>query len=168
VTTADDPRPWLCDIGFGAGPLAPLELTPDAGEVRTGDWRFRLERTRGELDTGVWILHQFGHGGWASRIRFTENPSYRIDFAVANHFVSTSPRSPFVGRPFVQRMHPDAHHTLDATTWTVEYPDGTAKFHHVTPRDMPQLLSETFDIDLGPQDATALRAAPWETAGSTA
>ncbi len=162
VTTADDPRPWLCDVGFGAGPLAPLELS--AGDVLTGDWRFRLERTLGELDTVVWILHYFANGGWASRIRFTENPSYRIDFAVANHFVSTSPRSPFVSRPFIQRMHPDVHHTLDATTWTTDHPDGSARSHHVTPADLPDLLTEIFDIDLTPQDADALVLAPWAKA----
>lgn len=31
VTASDDDRVWLCDIGFGSGPAAPLELNPDAG-----------------------------------------------------------------------------------------------------------------------------------------
>ncbi|MGY2062773.1 arylamine N-acetyltransferase family protein, partial [Nocardia gipuzkoensis] len=37
VTTGEDERIWLCDVGFGAGPLAPLELSSDAGEMAAGD-----------------------------------------------------------------------------------------------------------------------------------
>lgn len=161
VTTGDDERVWLCDVGFGAGPLAPLELTPDAGEVRAGQWRFRLERTRGELGGEEWVLHHFARDGWIPRYTVAVHPQYRVDFAVGNHFVSTSPHSPFVARPFVQRLHPDVHHVLDAATLLTEYPDGTSQTKELTPADVPAVLAETFDIELSAADADALVAAPW-------
>ncbi|MFF0490823.1 arylamine N-acetyltransferase [Nocardia sp. NPDC004068] len=161
VTTADDERVWLCDVGFGAGPLAPLELNPDAGEVTAGQWRFRLERGRGELDSELWTLHQFGKDGWVDRHSFTLNPQYRIDFVVGNHFVATSPRSPFVTRPYVQRFHPDVHYVLDNTTFITEYPDGTADIRDLEPAELPKIVAEVFDIELTPADAERLATGFW-------
>ncbi|AHH17228.1 arylamine N-acetyltransferase [Nocardia nova SH22a] len=161
VTTADDERIWLCDVGFGGGPSAPLALEPDAGEVRAGDWRFRLERVRGELDSELWVLHQFAREGWVDRHSFTMNPQYRIDYAVGNHFVSTSPRSPFVTRPFVQRFRPDRHDVIDDTAWITEYPDGSSRTRDLSPRDLPKILAAEFDIELDDADAARLAAGEW-------
>ncbi|BDU01335.1 arylamine N-acetyltransferase family protein [Nocardia sputorum] len=161
VTTAADDRVWLCDVGFGAGPLAPFELSSETGEFAAGEWKFRLERTRGELDSELWVLHQYGRDGWIDRHSFTLNPQYRIDYAVGNHFVSTSPRSPFTTRPYVQRFHPDVHHVLDGTTFVTEYPDGTSDTRELEPADLPKILAEVFDIDLSDGDAAALAQARW-------
>ncbi|MEV0252618.1 arylamine N-acetyltransferase [Nocardia sp. NPDC050712] len=161
VTTSDDDRVWLVDVGFGAGPLQALELVDSPAEIAAGEWRFRLERTRGELDGELWVLHQFGRDGWVDRHAFTLNPQYRIDFRVGNHFVSTSPHSPFTTRPFVQRFHPGVHYVLDDLSFSAEYPDGSVEVREVRPAELPQLLSEVFDIDLDPADATRLTEAPW-------
>ncbi|WP_062988572.1 arylamine N-acetyltransferase family protein [Nocardia anaemiae] len=160
VTTDDDDRVWICDVGFGSGPLAPYELV-EGGEFALGDWLFRLERTTGELDSDLWVLHQFGRDGWIDRYTFTLNPQYRIDFAVGNHFVSTSPRSPFTARPFVQRFLPDVHHVLDNLTLITEYPDGSSETRELELAELPKILSEVFDIDLSEPDATALAQGPW-------
>ncbi|WP_228000816.1 arylamine N-acetyltransferase family protein [Nocardia australiensis] len=160
VTTSDDERVWLCDVGFGSGPLEPYELAA-SGEFSLGDWRFRLERTSGELDTDLWVLHQFGREGWIDRYTFSTNPQYRIDYAVGNHFVSTSPRSPFTARPFVQRFHPGVHHILDGTTLITEHPDGSSEVRELEPAQLPKILTEVFDIDLELADAAVLAAAPW-------
>lgn len=160
VTTGDDERVWICDVGFGSGPLAPYELV-EGGEFTLGDWRFRLEHTTGELDTDLWVLHQFGRDGWIDRYTFTLNPQYRIDFAVGNHFVSTSPRSPFTARPFVQRFLPDVHHVLDNLTLITEYPNGTSETRELELAELPKILTEVFDIELSEPDAAALAEGPW-------
>lgn len=160
VTTGDDERVWICDVGFGSGPLAPYELV-EGGEFTLGDWRFRLEHTTGELDTDLWVLHQFGRDGWIDRYTFTLNPQYRIDFAVGNHFVSTSPRSPFTARPFVQRFLPDVHHVLDNLTLITEYPNGTSETRELELAELPKILTEVFDIELSEPDAAALAQGPW-------
>ncbi|MFE3546127.1 arylamine N-acetyltransferase [Nocardia sp. NPDC059177] len=161
VSTGTDDRVWICDVGFGFGPLAPFELTETSGEFRLGQWRFRLERRTGELGTDLWVLHQFARDGWQDRYVFNLVPQYGIDYAVGNHFVSTSPHSPFTRRPFVQRFRPDAHHVLDDLTLTTEYPDGTAHSRELEPGELPKVLAEVFDIDLDEADTTALSATPW-------
>lgn len=161
VTARDDDRVWVCDVGFGRGPLEPYELVSGRGEFTLGAWRFRLERTEGELGRPVWTLHQFGRDGWIDRYTFTEEPQYRIDYAVGNHFVSTSPRSPFTTRPYVQRFHPETHHVLDGTTWTVEHADGSWETREVEPGELSKVLGEVFDIELSGSEAAALAATPW-------
>ncbi|WP_406273467.1 arylamine N-acetyltransferase [Nocardia sp. NBC_00881] len=156
VTTAEDDRVWLCDVGFGSGPLEPFELSTRTGEFAAGAWKFRLEHTVGALDSDLWLLHQFGREGWIDRYTFTSSPQYRIDYAVGNHFVSTSPRSPFTTRPYAQRFLPDVHHVLDGTTLTTERPDGSSDSRELDPADLPKILTEIFDIDLTEADAAAL------------
>ncbi|MFF0533376.1 arylamine N-acetyltransferase [Nocardia amikacinitolerans] len=161
VTTADDDRVWICDVGFGSGPLEPFELVERRDEFALGQWRFRLERTVGELDTDLWVLHQFGRDGWIDRYTFTTTPQYRIDFEVGNHFVSTSARSPFTARPFVQRFLPDVHHVLDGLNLITEHPDGSSETRELEPGELPKILEEVFDIELDPADAAELSTAPW-------
>lgn len=161
VTTRDDHRAWLCDVGFGRGPLEPYELVSGRGEFSLGAWRFRLEHAEGPLGRPVWTLYQFGRDGWIDRYTFTEEPQYRTDYAVGNHFVSTSPRSPFTVRPFVQRFHPETHHVLDGLAWTVEHADGSWETREVEPGELPKILNDVFDIDLSDSDATALAATSW-------
>lgn len=161
VTVPGDERVWLCDVGFGFGPLEPVELRAGRGEFRLGEWRYRLERRTGALGAPEWVLFQFGRDGWLDRHTFTENPQYRIDYVVGNHYVSTWPRSPFVTRPYIQRFLPGAHHVLDDLTLTTEYPDGAAQTRDIDPDDLPKVLAEVFDIDLDPADAAVLASAPW-------
>ncbi len=156
VTTADDDRIWLCDVGFGSGPLEPYQLYDDIREFRSGDWRFRLELTKGQLGEELWLLHQFGEDGWIVRYTFTTTPQYPIDYVVGNHYVSTSPRSPFTTRPYAQRFHPDRHVVVDGTTLTTRFPDGSAETTTIDPADLPKILNESFDIELDATDVAAL------------
>ncbi|AYF75663.1 arylamine N-acetyltransferase [Nocardia yunnanensis] len=164
VATADDDRHWLCDVGYGAGPLEPVELAPDRGEFRAGAWRFRLDRQLDAVGGELWTLYQFGKDGFVDRHTFATTPQYRVDFAVGNHFVSTSPRSPFTMRPFVQRFHADVHHQLDGTTWTTDYPDGTDEVRELEAGELPKVLAEVFDIELDEADAARLIRADWPAA----
>ncbi|MFF0612490.1 arylamine N-acetyltransferase [Nocardia tengchongensis] len=164
VKAADDDRIWLCDVGFGWGPLEPVELAGDRGEFGAGAWRFRLELGADPLGGELWTLHQFGRDGWVDRHTFATTPQYRVDFAVGNHFVSTSARSPFTMRPFVQRFHPEVHHQLDGTTWTTSYPDGSEQVRELEVAELPKILAEVFDIELEEADAARLVRAEWPAA----
>ncbi|MFD6355304.1 arylamine N-acetyltransferase family protein [Nocardia tengchongensis] len=164
VKAADDDRIWLCDVGFGWGPMEPVELAGDRGEFGAGAWRFRLELGADPLGGELWTLHQFGRDGWVDRHTFATTPQYRVDFAVGNHFVSTSARSPFTMRPFVQRCHAEVHHQLDGTTWTTSYPDGSEQVRELEVAELPKILEEVFDIELEEADAARLVRAEWSAA----
>ncbi|WP_063039054.1 arylamine N-acetyltransferase family protein [Nocardia grenadensis] len=156
VTTTDDERAWLCDVGFGSGPMEPIELAPVDGEFTVGAWRFMLEYETDVLGAGLWTLRHFSRNGWLTRRTFTMNPQYPIDQAVGNYYVSTSSHSPFTTRPIAQRLHPEVHHMLDGLTLHTNYPDGTGETRTVEPSDVPRILTEIFDIDLDTADAAKL------------
>ncbi|WP_067573370.1 arylamine N-acetyltransferase family protein [Nocardia acidivorans] len=164
VRPVDDERAWLCDVGFGSGPLEPIELTPDRGEFSLGAWRYRLELGADALGGELWTLFQFGRDGWVDRYTFGPNPQYRADYTVGNHFVSTSPRSPFTARPFIQRFLPEVHHQIDATTWTISHPDGTGEVRKLDTAELSKVLAEVFDIELTDADAAQLTRAQWSAA----
>ncbi|RDI54524.1 arylamine N-acetyltransferase family protein [Nocardia mexicana] len=151
VTAADDDRAWLCDVGFGSGPLEPIALTPSADEFTIGAWRFLLERDTDELGGALWTLHSFSHNGWTRRT-FSMNPQYRIDYVVGNHYTSTSSHSPFLTRPVLQRIHPEVHHMLDGTTLITDYPDGTGESRDLERSEVSKVLTEIFDIELDEAD----------------
>ncbi len=161
VSTTDDDRVWLCDVGFGSGPLEPIELIPNDREFAIGAWRFRLERGTDELGGELWTLHHFNRDGWLLRRTVAMNPQYRIDNVVGNHYVSTSRHSPFTMRPVLQRIHPDVHYMLDGTTLITGYPDGTGDTRELERAEIPKLLTEIFDIELDEADITELVQESW-------
>ncbi|OEJ44845.1 acetyltransferase [Streptomyces agglomeratus] len=165
-----DGRRWLSDIGFGASPLEPVELVdgPGGSETTDGVWAYRLRR--GEVTPGAdgWTLYQPTGGregesddtgdGWMARHTFTLDPQYPVDFRTANHFIATSPHSPFSSRPFVQRVRPDRLHLLDNRTLTTVRPGaaGEPEVRELEPHEVPKVLSDVFGIDLTPDDADLL------------
>ncbi|MEU8302712.1 arylamine N-acetyltransferase [Actinomadura sp. NPDC048955] len=154
----DEPA-WLCDVGFGAGPLEPLRLVDGEEAVQDG-WGFRLRRGRTVTTwtphTAEWEMHQRGPGGWVQRHTFVLNEVFRIDFEVGSYYVSTSARSPFTTRPFVQKFSSDALRVLDGTKLTVTRPDGTAESRTLAPEDVPGTLAEDFGIVLEGEDPDRL------------
>lgn len=165
ITTADDERVWIVDVGFGSGPSEPYQLTDEHGEFSLGGWLFRLERRRGELGDELWVLRHFAREGWVDRYTFTMNPQYPVDFAVGNHFVSTSPRSPFTKRPFIQSFGSGVHHTLDGVDLTTEYPDGSSESRVLALEELTETLSKIFGIELSDADNAAVRS--WLAPGSS-
>ncbi|MFJ6695734.1 arylamine N-acetyltransferase [Streptomyces sp. NPDC091272] len=176
-----DGRRQLCDVGFGASQLEPIEMIRgEAGnEVRQDSWRYWLRE--GEVSPGAhgWALHQPAAGtgtatartatgtgtgtaadgsGWMVRHTFTETPQYPIDFRVSNYFVASNPHSPFSRRLYVQRVLPDRLHVLDELTLTTSSPDpdvptGTRVLE---PAEVPRVLAELFDIRQSAEEATLL------------
>nr|WP_073446936.1 arylamine N-acetyltransferase [Streptomyces yunnanensis] len=154
VRPADDDRWWLCDVGFGRGPLEPIEIA-DNNEVDFGGWRFRLERRAGAFGDDWW-LYQHETDGWLDRHTFTLTPQYSIDYVVGSHYVSTHPRSPFVKRPFAQRFTATAHHRLDAALWTITTPDGEQTERKLETHELGEVLEEHFGISLRPGELARL------------
>ncbi|MFI1973278.1 arylamine N-acetyltransferase [Streptomyces cinnamoneus] len=155
VKAVDDERLWLCDVGFGQGPLEPVELA-DGVEADLDGWRFRVERRPGRFGIDDWWLHQYGTDGWIDRHTFTLGPRFPIDFVVGNHYVATHPRSPFVQRPVLQRFSATHCDVLDATEWSTVRPDGTRTARKIEPADLAQVMEEQFGILLSPEEHALL------------
>lgn len=152
---ADDERAWLCDVGFGHGQLAPVPLA-DGAETTGERWAFHLGRSGAP---GEWILYAREAGGPLDLHSFTLDPRFAVDYTVFNHYVSTHPRSPFVGRLMAQCVRPGVRHVLDDTTLTSTRPDGAAETARLEPGEVPKALEEVFGIALDDADTTGLVAA---------
>ncbi|MGW7196956.1 arylamine N-acetyltransferase family protein [Streptomyces chryseus] len=159
-----DGRRWLCDVGFGASPLEPIEMTAEGTETTDGVWTYRLRGEEVTPGAQGWTLYQPADegqkdetgDGWMARHTFTLDPRYPVDFAMANHFIATSSHSPFSYRPFVQRVHPDRLHLLDNRTLITSRPGAKPEVRELEPQEVPKVLSDVFGVDLTPDDAALL------------
>ncbi|MCP9999333.1 arylamine N-acetyltransferase [Streptomyces werraensis] len=151
---------WLSDVGFGHGPLEPIELV-DGGRSEADPWPLLLRRQDITHGSPGWAVHQRGGGRegpdvWVVRQVFTETPQYPVDYEVGNHFVATHDRSPFVTRPFIQRRGIDRYDTLDALVWTTERPGRDRVTRAVGPHEVPELIDDVFGIRTAPEEARLL------------
>ncbi|WP_374196012.1 arylamine N-acetyltransferase [Streptomyces sp. TS71-3] len=111
VDVPGERTPYLADVGFGErfGLLEPVPLVVDR-EFEGAGRRHRLVHAPHRGPLPLWVLQAWEDGAWRGQYAFTLDPFERSDFAAANWFVATNPRSPFARRPYVQRSFPDGGH----------------------------------------------------------
>ena len=134
------------DVGFGGGGLLhPIPLV-EAQVVRHYAWDYHLVRE----DSG-WVLQSLADAQWMDLYTFTLDRQYRIDYEVANYYVSTHPASQFTQGLFVQQATPQARYFLHADTLTIDRGAGRASVQTLTDNDARlAVLAETFDLHFPP------------------
>jgi N-hydroxyarylamine O-acetyltransferase len=152
LVDAEDGR-WICDVGFGHGQLEPVEFA-DGAETTREKWVFRL----GRGGAGEWLLYAREPSGLLDLHSFTLDPRYGVDYAVINYYVSTHPRSPFVGRLMTQCVRPKVRHVLEDTTLTSTRTDGASEAVTLEPREVPKALEDVFGIVVNEEDTAGLVA----------
>jgi len=89
---------WLADVGFGGQVLTgALRLRPGI-EQPTSHEPFRLMVVDGD-----WRMQSLVRRQWQSLYRFDLRRAWPVDYAVANHYVSTWPQSAFATDLMVSR-----------------------------------------------------------------
>lgn len=151
LATEADERRVICDIGFGAGLLGPLPLEP--GTTRQGDWEYRLERHGSE-----WLLSGRGSDAWDGLHVFTEEPMLPADAEMANHFIATSPHSPFARRLIVMRTDQTVRRSLLDRTLTTEHSDGRTETRELTTDQALAALRDVFNVHLDANEQAGLHA----------
>lgn len=151
VQVPGEAREWICDVGFGEGLMEPVELA-DGAQTTGETWAFRLQRD----GAGGWLLHALRPDGRIDAHAFTLDRRYAIDYLALNHYISSHPRSPFVGRLVVQGVRPEVRHVLHDTTLTSSRTDGTSETRRLGPEEVPAVLEEVFGIVLEAQDTARL------------
>ncbi|MFE6978833.1 arylamine N-acetyltransferase [Streptomyces sp. NPDC057682] len=158
VTAADEPVPFVADVGFGGigALLEPVPLT-DGAEVADAPRRHRLVRVAHDGPLPLWELRAAkgsegaeGAGGaeeWQAQYVFTEEPFEAPDFEAINWHIATNPRSPFSQRLYAQHVTPDAHLSLTGRTLVVTGNDGSREERKLADEaETVRLLTDTFGI----------------------
>lgn len=141
-----DEIPLIADVGFGGGGLLhPIPLV-EAQVVRHYAWDYHLVRE----DSG-WVLQSLADAQWMDLYTFTLDRQYRIDYEVANYYVSTHPGSQFTQGLFVQQATPEARYFLHGDTLTIDRGAGNETVQTLTDNDARlAVLAETFDLHFPP------------------
>ena len=109
--------PFLADVGFGGpNPTAPLALRAGI-EQPTALEPFRLLDLSGEL-----ALEIRQQDEWQTLYRFTIEPQYPVDLAMANWFVATHPESRFVNQLIAARSTATSRMALVDLDYSVHRP----------------------------------------------
>jgi len=147
-----DAGPVLADVGFGGdGPLDPVPF--DGAATEAGGDVHRLESER----AGRLVLRRRGGDGWIDLYAFGLEPALPVDFAVAHHFTSTHPRSPFVSTLTAQRITEAERLTLRGRTLA------TRRGAEVSTRELDAaevlaLLTGPFGLEVTAEDVSAALA----------
>jgi N-hydroxyarylamine O-acetyltransferase len=147
-----DGESWLADVGFGGQVLTgALRLQADI-EQATGHEPFRLV-----VRDGDWRMQSLVRGQWLSLYRFDLRPSRAIDYAAANHYVSTYPASRFVNNLVAARTTIDRRLSLLNHEFTVHRLDREPERHALTnSAEIRRVLEQEFLLRL-PQNADLIR-----------
>ncbi|MHC0433252.1 arylamine N-acetyltransferase family protein [Streptomyces sp. O3] len=149
-------RPLLCDAGFGdEGLIEPIPLADDA-RLTVGEWTWQLGR---DEDEDEWVLRSQRPDGWFDVFGLRLERHYPIDFETSHHFMSSHPRSEFVGQLIVQRGDEHLRHSLRNLRLTTQHPDGRHEHRLLTPEDVAPVLGEIFGLTVTAHEEPLLRAA---------
>ena len=100
VEMADEPGPWIADVGFGDGALEPFPLAE--GPLAFDGYQFRLEA----LDERWWRFHNHEFGG-AKSFDFVVEPADPALLQEKCDWLHDAPDSPFVQNLICQRYRGD-------------------------------------------------------------
>lgn len=147
---------WLADVGFGGGLLEPLPWG-DTGPHAQGNWSYQLSPDR---ERGWWLSERRG-AEWVPLYGFVDDPQHAFDVRVANHFTSTHPSSPFVGKPVAMRKGDDYQLRLHGRMLTRLYADGSTEERELTDADVAAALREEFELRMSDHEIDGvLRSLP--------
>lgn len=113
---------YIADVGFGGQVMtAPLRLAPDV-EQATPHEPFRLIGAGGSF-----VLQSRIRDAWVPLYRFDLQEQFRIDYEVANWYVSTHPSSVFVDNLLAARTTADRRCTLRNNQMAVHHLHGATE-----------------------------------------
>ncbi len=144
--------PHIADVGFGGLTLtAPLRLDADVIQ-QTPHERVRLTRAAKEWG-GDWVLEAetltATGATWRQMYQFGLEEHIAPDYDVANYYMSTHPRSPFVARLIAARPFPGGRLALADTALSIHHTGGETEKRTLADADeLRAVLSGDFSIAL--------------------
>jgi N-hydroxyarylamine O-acetyltransferase len=136
--------PCIADVGFGGLTLTgPIRLVADRIQ-ETPHERIRLTRAGGD-----WVLEADAGGQWRKMYQFGLEEHIGPDYEVANYYMSTHPRSPFVVRLVAARPLPGKRLALANTAMSIHTVGGATEKRSITSaQELRRVLTEEFAVAL--------------------
>lgn len=147
--------PCIADVGFGGLTLtAPLRLAADVVQA-TPHERVRLTRATADTVDNVpptWVLEAEAGDTWRAMYEFGLEEHIAPDYEVANYYMATHPRSPFVVRLVAARPLPGRRLALADTAMSIHHTGGPSQKRTLTSAaELRRVLTEDFALTL-PED----------------
>jgi N-hydroxyarylamine O-acetyltransferase len=154
VIEMDEAR-FVVDPGFGGlAAVVPVPLREGA-EARDGRDRHRMVQRDGE-----WILEAEIDGEMKPLWTSTLEPQYPVDFELANHWIATSPGSPFTTRVMLRALTPTGRTSVMNRDVTTVCDGKTEKYQLADRRALRVLLARDFGFDLPAVEQMRVPAVP--------
>jgi N-hydroxyarylamine O-acetyltransferase len=136
---------WLCDVGFGGdGLLHPIPFR--LGETSPQfSWKYRIVQ-----EGSVYALQSWRPEGWVDLYAFNLEPTYELDYQVANHYTATYPTSIFRKMLRVQLPGPDVSRLLINHTLTERTATGTTESTVPDGDGLLEVLASRFGLRFPP------------------
>jgi N-hydroxyarylamine O-acetyltransferase len=146
---------FVVDPGFGGlAPIVPVPLD-EVVDARDGLDRHRMVRNDDE-----WILEAQIDGVMKPLWTSTLEPQYPVDFELANHWIATSPASPFTTRLMLRALTPSGRTSVMNREVTVLTAGRSEKYQLADRKELRALLGEHFGFDLPDVEELKVPAVP--------
>jgi N-hydroxyarylamine O-acetyltransferase len=155
LTVVEGGTTWVLDPGFGGqGPLVPVPLV-EGQDLHHGRDVHRLVRRDGE-----WVLEGLVNGAMTALWTSSLEPQFPVDFALANHYVSTFSESPFATRLMIRALTPDGRVSAMNRDVTVLRDGVAAKYQLADRAALRRLVAGHFGFDLPEIDRLRVPSVP--------
>jgi len=155
LTVVDGGTTWVLDPGFGGpGPLVPVPLL-EGRVARHDDDVHRLVRREDE-----WVLEGLMKGAMTPLWTSSLEPQFPVDFALANHYVSTFPESPFATRLMIRALTPQGRVSAMNRDVTVKQGSVSETYQLADRAALRRLVAGHFGFDMPEIDALRVPSVP--------
>ncbi len=135
-------REYIADVGVGSRcPAYPL-LLAEGVEQKSGEEVYCFERN----DILGWVCTEKHKGVWEPYYSFTTEPSFDVDFEVANFYCQNSPDSMFINNPMASIRTEDGRRTLANREFRIFTENGTETYTPSTRSEFYRALRIYFGI----------------------
>jgi N-hydroxyarylamine O-acetyltransferase len=150
-----DGERFVVDPGFGGhAAVVPVPIR-EGVEVRDGVDRYRMVQGDGE-----WLLEAEIDGAMKPLWMSTLEPQFHVDFELANHWIATSPGSPFTSRVMLRARTPAGRVSVMNRDVTVFRAGQSEKYQLADRKALRALLAEHFGFDLPEVEQLRVPAVP--------
>ena len=155
LTIEDGGTTWVLDPGFGGpGPIVPVPLV-EGQEARHDHDVHRLVRRDGE-----WVLEGLLKGAMTALWTSSLEPQFPVDFALANHYVSTFPESPFATRLMIRALTPEGRVSALNREVTVKHGNVSESYQLADRAALRRLVAGHFGFDMPEIDRLRVPSVP--------